>query len=106
MLPRRSILSDLADSKYKELKDNVHNIYLSGVDSLSRSYDAMLRLADGFKPIAVYQHNGGEKEKGVAFVSPGKVKKDLAESPQCEEVATEKKVACFSCGSKDHMVYH
>ena len=42
----------------------------------------------------------------MAFVSPGKVKKDLAESPQCEEVETEKKVACFSCGAKDHMVYH
>ena len=84
----------------------MHNSYLDGVDNLPRSYDAVLRLADGFKPITVCQQKGGKKEKGVAFVSPGKVKKDLAESPQCEEVETEKKVACFSCGAKDHMVYH
>ena len=63
-------LSGLSDSKYKELKDNVHNSYLAGVDSLPRSYDAVLILADGFEPIAVRQQNGGEKEKGVAFVSP------------------------------------
>ena len=74
-LPRRSIFSGLADSKYKELKDNLHNSYLAGVDSLPRSYDTVLRLAGGFKPIAVRQQNGGKKEKGVAFASPGKVKK-------------------------------
>ena len=84
----------------------MHNSYLAGVDSLPRSYNSVLRLAYGFEPIVVHQQNGGEKEKGVAFVRPGKVKKDLAESPECEEVATEKKVACFSCGAKDHMVYH
>ena len=98
--------SVLADSKYKELKDNVHNIYLAGIDSLPRSYNAVLQLADVFKPIAVRKQNGGEKEKGVAFFSPGEVNIDLAESPQCEEVATEKKVACFICGAKAHMVYH
>ena len=67
--------SGLADSKYKELKDNVHNSYLAGMDSLTGSYDAVLRLADIFKPIAVHQQNGGEKEKGVAFVIPVEVKK-------------------------------
>ena len=85
------IFSGLSDSKYKELKYNVHNIYLSGVDSLTRSYDAVLRLVDGFKPTAVRQHNGDEKEKGVEFVSPGEVKKYLAELTQSEELATEKK---------------
>ena len=84
----------------------MHNSYLDGVDNLPRSYDAMLRLADGFKPITVCQQKGGKKEKVVEFVSPGKVKKYFAESPQCEEVETEKKVACFSCGAKAHMVYH
>ena len=38
--------SGLADSKYKELKDNVHNRYLAVVDSLPRSYNAVLRLVD------------------------------------------------------------
>ena len=66
----------------------MHNGYLSGVDSLPHSYDAVLRLSDGFKPIAVCQQNGGEKEKGVAFFSPGKVNKYLAKPPQNEEVAT------------------
>ena len=61
------------------------------MDSLPRSYDAVLRLVDGFKPTAVRQHNGGEKEKGVEFVSPGEVKKYLAELTQSEELATEKK---------------
>ena len=75
-------LSGLADTKYKELKDNMHNSYLAGVDSLPRSCNAVLRFADGFKPIAVRQKNGGKKEKGVEFVSPGEAKKDLAESPQ------------------------
>ena len=84
----------------------MNNSYLAGLDTLPHSYDAVLRLADGFKPIAVLQQNGGKKEKGVAFVSPGEVKKYLDESPQCKEVETEKKVACFSCGAKYHMVYH
>ena len=84
----------------------MQNSYLAAMDSLPRSYDAVIRLVDGFKRIAVRQQNGGKKEKGVAFVSPGKVKKDLAEPPQSEEVATEKNLACFRCGAKDHMVYH
>ena len=53
--------SGLSDSKYKELKYNVYNSYLDGVDSLPRSYNAVLRLVDGFKPIAVRQHNGVKK---------------------------------------------
>ena len=84
----------------------MRNSYLDGVDSLTLSYNAVLQLADGFKPISVRQQNGGEKEKGVEFVSLGKVRKYLAEPPQIEEVATEKKVACLRCGAKDHMVYH
>ena len=90
--PADLFLSGLADSKYKQLKENVHTSYLAGMDSLPHSYNAVLRLADDFKPIAARQQNGEEKEKGVAFVSPGKVKKDLAEPPKSEEVATEKKL--------------
>ena len=66
--------------------------YLAGMDSLPHSYNAVIRFADGFKTIAARQKNGGEKEKGVEFVSPGKVKKYLAEPPKSEEVATEKKL--------------
>ena len=83
--------SGLADIKCKELKDNVHNSYLADVDSLPHSYDAVLQLADGFKSIAVRKQNGGKKDKGVAFVSLGEVNKDLADSPQCDELATEKR---------------
>ena len=68
----------------------MQNSYLAAMDSLPRSYDAVLQLADGFKPISVRQQNGGKKEKGVAFVSPGEVKKYLAEPPQSEEIPTEK----------------
>ena len=95
----------LLDIKYKELKDSVHNSYLAGVDGLPLSYNAVLRLADGFKP-TVYsqQQHGGDKEKGVAFASPG-AEKTLTKSPQSKAVATEKNVACFSCGSTTYMVY-
>ena len=89
--PAAQFFSGLADSKYKELKDNVLNSYLDGVDSLPHSYYAVLQLADGFQPIAVRQQNGDKKEKGVAFVIPGKVKKYLDKPPQSEEVATEEK---------------
>ena len=42
--------SGISDHKYGELKDNVHNSYLAGVDILPQTYNAVLRMADGFKP--------------------------------------------------------
>ena len=53
----------LLDHKYGELKDNVHNSYLAGVDIILQSYDAVLHMADGFKLTTVRQHYSGRAQK-------------------------------------------
>ena len=85
--------SGLSDHTYGELKDNVHNSYLAGVDILPQTYDAVLHMADSFKPTTAHQHysGGAQKDKaGVAFVSPAEVKENksagIAKSPQSEAV--------------------
>ena len=86
--------SGLLDHKYGKLKDYVHNIHLEGVDILPQTYNAVLHMADGFKPTTARQHysDGEQKDKaGVDFVSPAEVKEKksagMAKSPQSKVLA-------------------
>ena len=85
-------------------------------------YDAVLCMADGFKPTTARQHNSGGAQKdktGVAFFIPAEVKEKkstgIAKSPQSEVVPGVQKKDdctispnkddhsnCFHCGSNHH----
>ena len=114
--------SGLSDHKYGEMKDNVHNSYLAGVNILPHTYDDVLRMVDSFKPTTACQHYSGGAQKdnaGVVFVSTVEVKEKqsagMAKSPQIKAVVGVQKKDdgtiplnevghrnSFHCGSNHH----
>ena len=74
--------SGISDHKYGELKENVKNSYLEGVNILLHTYDSVVHMADGFKTSTTCQHYSGEEQKdkdGMAFVSPAELKEKIVQ---------------------------
>ncbi len=117
----------LSNKSHRELKKKVHNDTLTGLDTVLRTYDKVLQLADQYKS-SYNPHPAGGRGGGVAFAQKRKAggstpaitplvasaKKSLERKPHPipdEKDADGKMIAnvlgkknCFNCGAADHWV--
>ncbi len=120
----------LSNEAHRDLKKKIHNNALTGSDTVPRTYDKVLQLADQYK--SSYQQcqpGSGEQGGGIAFVQKGKataaaaakkaaaLAKDGTIGRKPHPVPGKKDAAgkmiansldkknCFNCGMDDHWVF-
>jgi hypothetical protein len=111
-----------------DLKKKIHNYALTGTDTVPRTYDKVLQLADQYKSSYQQRNPGSERGGGLAFAQIGKAAaaeasataaaaaKDASIERQPHLVPGEKdskgkmlansagKNNCFNCGADNHWV--
>ena len=85
----------LSNESHKELKKKIHNDAITGSDTLPRTYDKVLQLADQYKSSSLHhqRQHGGDRGGGITFAQKGKaaVAAGAEKAVEKEEALTERK---------------